>query len=88
MVSEVTVQKNSKQTHRLVEKVIVQKLVEGFCAVTSNHKVLGIRRPSVLNQKHSMGWFLLIRFDLLRVFSLHIILFLLINLQKTRTYLK
>ena len=37
-------------------------------------KVLGICRPSLLNQKHNMGWFLLRRFgDLIRVYSLLII---------------
>ena len=38
MVSETTVQKNFKQTLRLVEKVTLQELVITFWTVTSNHK--------------------------------------------------
>ena len=35
--------------------------------------VLGICRPSLINQKHNVGWFLLKKFiDVGRVFSLHI----------------
>ena len=39
-----------------------------------NYSLLGICRPSFLNQKHNVGWLLLKRFaDLVRVCPLHII---------------
>ena len=58
-----------------------------FDKVTS---ALGICRPSLLNQKHNVEWFLLKRFvDLFRVCYIisrsHSNTFLLINLQKTKT---
>ena len=64
-----------------------------FCQFDkSNYSVLGISRPSLINQKYNLGWFLLKRFeDLSRVCSLHTIsrnrcnTFLLINMQKTKT---
>ena len=58
----------------------------------SNCRAFEICRPSLINQKHNLGWFLLRRFvDLSRVCSLHTIsrnqnnTFLLINMQKTKT---
>ena len=58
----------------------------------SNCSVLGICRPSLSNQKHNVGWFLLKRFvDLGRLCSLHIIsrnhskTFSLINTHKAKT---
>ena len=53
--------------------------------------VLGIFRPSLLNQKHNVGWFLLKMFvDIPRVCSLHnsrnyCNTFILIHLQKRKT---
>ena len=35
--------------------------------------LLGIYQPSLVNQKHKMGWFLLRFLDLFRVYCLHII---------------
>ena len=53
--------------------------------------IYGIFRPSLINQKHNLGWFLLIRFvDRVKVYSLLVIskkhsnTFLLIDLQKTK----
>ena len=58
----------------------------------ANCSVLGICQPSLINQKHNMGWFLLKRFvHLRRTFSLHIIsrnhynTFLFINMRKAKT---
>ena len=55
----------------------------------SNCSVLGICRPSFLNQKHNVGWFLLKRFvDLFRVHYIihrnYFTTFLLIHLLKTK----
>ena len=65
-----------------------------FCKFdkVANCSVLGICRPSFINQKHNMGWLLLKRFvHLCRTFSLHIIsrnhynTFLFINMRKAKT---
>ena len=60
MVSQVTVPKNSKQTLPLVEKV-------------TPYRILGICRPSPLNQKLNVGWFLPRFVDLVGPCSLHVI---------------
>ena len=65
-----------------------------FCQLdkVANCSVLGICRPSLINQKHNIGWFLLKKIvHLCKAFSLHIIsrnhsnTFLLINMQKAKT---
>ena len=65
-----------------------------FCQFdkVANCAVLGICRPSLINQKYSVGWFLLKKIVYLcRACSLHIIIrnhsntFLLINMQKAKT---
>ena len=95
MVSEVIVRKNSKQTFPQVGKVTVQKLVTGFWAIASNHKVSKYWASTDLLFliKNSLECFQPRRFvvDLFRICSLHIInrnhsnTFLLINLQKAKT---
>ena len=79
MILKVTVQKQSSR--QSLSKVSLKK----YCLV------FGIYRPSLLNQKHSVGWFLLQKFvDLVRVCSILVIIrkhsstFLLINLRKTK----
>ena len=51
------------------EKVTIQKSIAELWTVIQQ---LAFQRPSLLNQKHNVGWFQLRRFvDLLRVCSLH-----------------
>ena len=82
MASEVTVWKNCKQTLPWVETVTVEKVVIGFWKITSNHKVLGICRASLFNQKYNVGWFLLIKF----VHLLHVLYLLLVETIPARFF--
>ena len=68
-----------------------------FCQFdkVTNCSVLSICWPSLISQKHNMGWFLLNRFvHLCTAFSLHIIsrnhsnTYLLINMQKAKNLFK